>query len=97
MFLCSLNNASVCRRRHNILRYVTTLHQVKDLSLYGIQRIFLLQINEEGHDRRDAGEVKVVIGCGKFHRFTVHFDSLSFFTPTYALSHITMYYSFKLY
>jgi hypothetical protein len=27
----------------------------------------------------------------KFHRFTVHFDSLSFFTPTHALSHTTMY------
>jgi hypothetical protein len=28
---------------------------------------------------------------GMFHRFTVNFDSLSFFTPTYALSHTTMY------
>jgi hypothetical protein len=26
-----------------------------------------------------------------FHRFTVHFDSVSFFTPTYALSHTTKY------
>jgi hypothetical protein len=33
----------------------------------------------------------------KFHSFTVHFDSLSFFTPTYALSHTTIYWSFKLY
>jgi hypothetical protein len=28
---------------------------------------------------------------GNFHRFTVHFDSLIFFTQTYALSHTTMY------
>jgi hypothetical protein len=28
---------------------------------------------------------------GKLHRFTVHFDSLSFFTPTHAFSHTTMY------
>jgi hypothetical protein len=27
----------------------------------------------------------------QFHRFTVHFSSLSFFTPTHALSHIIMY------
>jgi hypothetical protein len=27
----------------------------------------------------------------KFHRFTVHFDSLSFITQTHALSHTTMY------
>ena len=39
---------------------------IKHVSLYGIHRIFLLQINEEGNDSRDAGEVKVVIGCGKF-------------------------------
>jgi hypothetical protein len=31
------------------------------------------------------------MNLGKFHRFTVHFDSLSFFTPTYALSHTTIY------
>jgi hypothetical protein len=33
----------------------------------------------------------------KFHRFTVHFDSLSFFTPTDAPSHTTTYQSFKSY
>jgi hypothetical protein len=27
----------------------------------------------------------------EFQRFTMHFDSLNFFTPTHALSHTTMY------
>jgi hypothetical protein len=38
--------------------------------------------------QRVAGET---INSAKFHRFTVHFDSLSFFTSTHALSHTTMY------
>jgi hypothetical protein len=34
---------------------------------------------------------KLIICNPYFHRFTVHFDSLIFFTPTHALSHTTMY------
>jgi hypothetical protein len=38
-----------------------------------------------------AGSIVIRMFIPIFHYFTVHFDSLSFLTPTYALSHTTMY------